>query len=137
MGIDPLTGCGRRMQLSKFTYSPWYDALSSFHNARIAAMFSSLRFPRSLNGTPIASNSSFIQPTPVPSSMRPFDMKSSVASSFASTTGLRCGKMRIPVARLISLVAAAMYVSQIRGSGIGESSPPGILPVSLYGYGDW
>ena len=30
------------MQLSKFTYSPWYDALSSFHNARIAAIDFSL-----------------------------------------------------------------------------------------------
>ena len=36
------------------------------------------------------------QPTPMPSVTRPPDKRSSVATSLASTTGLRCGRIRIP-----------------------------------------
>ena len=39
----------------------------------------------------------------------------------------------MPVPSRMVLVAAATKPSQISGSGIGESSGPGILPVSLYG----
>ena len=95
------------MQSWKSTKSPWNVAFSSAHSERIAATYSSVRLPRSWNGTPMASNSSFSQPTPMPSSMRPAERWSSVASSFANTTGLRCGRMRIPVARLMRDVAAA------------------------------
>ena len=35
------------------------------------------------------------------------------------------------------VVAAATYASQMSGSGIGTSSPPGIFPVGEYGYSDW
>jgi hypothetical protein len=38
---------------------------------------------------PNASNCSRIQPTPMPSTIRPWAMRSIVASDFASTTGLR------------------------------------------------
>ena len=56
-----------------------------------------------------------------------------MATSLASTTGLRCGRIRMPVPRRMVDVCAATNASQISGSGIGESSNPGILPVSLYG----
>jgi hypothetical protein len=124
----PFTGRGREMHSSKRVNSPWYVAFSWLHSARMAAMWSSVRLPRSANGTPMASNSSSSQPTPMPSSMRPPDRWSRVASSLARTTGLRCGTMRMPVARRIVEVAEATQLSQIRGSGMSTSSPPGIFP---------
>ena len=42
----------------------------------------------------------------------------------------------MPVAKRMRSVAAATYANQISGSGIGESSGPGILPSALYGYVD-
>ena len=81
----------------------------------------------------MASNSSSSQPTPMPSSTRPPESWSRVATSLARVTGLRCGRIRMPVPSRMVVVAAATNASQISGSGIGESSGPGILPVSLYG----
>ena len=59
-----LTGWGREMHSSKLVNSPWYVAFSSLQRARMAAMLSSVRAPRSAKGTPMASNSSSSQPTP-------------------------------------------------------------------------
>ncbi|CAB4727815.1 unannotated protein [freshwater metagenome] len=59
-----------------------------------------------------------------------------MATSFASTKGLRSGRMRMPVARRSVVVADAMYASHTSGSGIGVDAPPGILPEGLYGYAD-
>ena len=42
---------------------------------------------------PSAANSSAIQPTPMPRITRPWEMRSIVASDFASTSGLRYGTM--------------------------------------------
>ena len=64
---------------------------SSLHTAFIMAMPSSMRRPRSRNGTPRASNSASIQPTPAPRISRPCDRFCSVASSFASGSGWRIG----------------------------------------------
>ena len=94
-------------------------------------MWSSVRLPRSLNGMPMASNSSSNQPTPTPSSTRPPESWSRVATSLARVTGLRCGRIRMPVASRMVEVAAATYAIQISGSGMGESSGPGIRPSSL------
>ena len=92
-------------------------------------MYSSARLPRRSNGTPTASNSSFSQPTPMPSSMRPPLRKSMVATCLASTSGLRCGRISTPVMNLSRVVAAATQVIQISGSGIGLSGPPGSRPL--------
>ena len=64
----------------------------------------------------------------MPSRTRPPESASSDASSLAKITGLRCGTIKIPVARLIVEVTPARYESQISGSGIGASSLPGIFP---------
>ena len=64
------------------------------------------------------------------------DSRSSVASSFASTSGLRCGTMRMHVPSRSVGAAAAANASQISGSGIGVSGCAGILPSAVYGYGD-
>src|ERR1700676_2866632 len=56
---------------------------------------------------------------------RPFDSTSSEASSFASTTGLRCGRMMIPVPRRIFEVFAATNDSEMPGSSIGWSGATG------------
>ena len=93
-------------------------------------MYSSIRAPRSLNGTPRAANSSASQPTPIPSTTRPLDRWSSVAISLAVMTTLRCGSTSTPVASLILSVLAAAHVNQISGSGRSNTSaPPAILPL--------
>ena len=53
-------------------------------------MASSVRRPRSLNGTPEASNSrGSSTPTPTAGKKRPRESQSSVAISLAATTGVR------------------------------------------------
>ena len=76
------------------------------------ATWSSVRLPRSAKGTPMASNSSSSQPTPMPSSTRPPESWSRVAISLARMIGLRCGRMRMPVPRRI-----------VRGGGGDEGQP--------------
>ena len=49
--------------------------------------------------------------------------------ALATTTGLRWGRIKMPVPSLIVSVRAATNVSQISGSGMGMLSPPGILPL--------
>ncbi len=74
----------------------------------------------------------------MPSSTRPPERRSSVATAFAVTAKLRCGTMRIPVPSLISDVTEATKAIHISGSGMSMSSRlPGILPSSEYGYGVW
>ena len=131
MGGEPSWGLGNDMTRSQFTNSPANDVSSVVHISRNAAMYSSVRCPRRSNGTPSASNSSSNQPTPIPSSTRPFDNASRVATSLASTAGLRCGRINTPVPSLTFDEFAATHVSQMSGSGMGESSEPGILPVEL------
>ena len=99
-------------------------------------MASSVRGPRSSNGMPRMSNSSFSQPTPTPRRTLPLDSASSVATSFASVTGFRCGRIRIPVPSRTVVVRAATQASHTSGSGIGTSSGPGIRPLFEYGYSD-
>ena len=67
--------------------------------------------PRFEKSTPSESNSRRYQPTAAPSSMRPFEMWSMVASSLASSTGLRSGMTRMPVPILMRDVRAATAVS--------------------------
>ena len=81
--------------------------------------------PRSLNGTPTASNSRLYQPEAIPSSSRPPAIRSRLDSSFASTTGLRSGKTSTPVPSLIFVVCAATALSRVSESmtGKGGSTP--------------
>ncbi len=131
MGMLGWVGCGREYTSVKLEKSPVWVAGAWVHSARSAATWSSVRLPRSAKGTPMASNSSSSHPTPMPSSTRPPESWSRVATSLARVTGLRCGRIRIPVPRRMVLVAAATKASQMSGSGIGESSGPGILPSAL------
>src|SRR5262249_59601701 len=59
---------------------------------RSTSRYSSIRAPRSRKGTPSMSNSSVSQPAATPTSTRPPDSTSSVASSLARTTGWRYGR---------------------------------------------
>ena len=94
---------------------------SSLHTARIIAMPSSMRRPRSWNGTPSAANSASIQPTPAPRISRPSDRLCNVASSFASGSGWRIGRTSTLVPSPTRRVAAAAQVSVRTGSQkIGE-----------------
>jgi len=56
----------------------------------------------------------------MPSVKRPPLSTSSDAICLASTTGLRCGMITIPVARRIRSVTAAAYVSPMNGSIAGS-----------------
>ena len=66
----PAAGRGRQNTSLNETKRPWKLARSSRHSARIAATYSSVRGPRSSNGTPKVANSSASHPTPMPSSTR-------------------------------------------------------------------
>ena len=59
---------------------------------------------------------------------RPPDIESRVPSDLASTTGLRWGRIKMPVPSRRLVVADANHVSQISGSGRGESGVIAILP---------
>ncbi len=72
-------------------YRLWKLTGSSDQNARIIAIPSSSRRPRSSNGTPSAANSSFNQPDPAPRINRPSEKFCSVASSLANRNGCRIG----------------------------------------------
>ena len=73
------------------------------------------------------------QPLPTPRIARPFERRSSVAISFATYAGWRCGRIMTPVASRIFFVTAATKASDSSGSGIGTVSDPGIFPEALYG----
>ena len=79
-------------------------------------MPSSMRRPRSRNGTPSASNSASSQPTPAPRINRPPDRFCNVASSLASGSGWRIGNTSTLVPSPTRLVQAAAQVSVSTGS---------------------
>src|SRR5271169_4122692 len=90
------TGCGCERIASIFAgiHLASNETGSCDHTARIMAMPSSMRRPRSLNGTPSASNSASSQPTPAPRINRPPDRFCRVANSLASGSGWRIGRTR-------------------------------------------
>ena len=113
-----LTGCGS-MRMSSITAGIWRAGKltgSSLHTARIIAMPSSIRRPRSRNGTPSAANSAAIQPTPAPRISRPSDRFCNVANSLASGNGWRIGNTRTLVPSPTLLVKAAAQVRVRTGS---------------------
>ena len=76
--------------------------------------------PRWWKSAPSESNSRLYQPTAAPTISRPLEMWSMVASSLASSTGLRIGSTRMPVPILILVVRAAIAVRMISASWIGK-----------------
>ena len=128
-GTRPAGGLGLELTRSNDTNSPSKDTSSSAHTRLITSRYSSVRAPRRAQGTPRASNSSRSQPTPIPSSTRPPDMESTVATSLAKTRGWRSASSEMPVASRISEVAAATCPSQASGSGMGLRPDPGIFPL--------
>ena len=106
-GTDPAAGRGSEWQAANEEYRPSKVAGPPAHRARSTSMASSVRSARSSKGTPMASNSSRSQPIPTPRSNRPPERRSRVATSLARTTGLRWGRIRIPVASRSVVVAAA------------------------------
>ena len=86
------------------------------HTARIIAMPSSVRRPRSWNGEPKAANSASSQPTPAPRISRPSEKFCSVANSLASGSGWRIGNTRTLVPSRTRLVTAAAQVKLSTGS---------------------
>ncbi len=65
---------------------------------------------------PSAANSSRIQPTPMPRRTRPCEIRSIVASSLASTSGLRYGTISTLVPMLTRSVRPAIAAITVIGS---------------------
>ena len=133
MGTVPPTGLGFDDTPENETKSPSNVTLLPLHRVRMAATYSSVRAPRRSHGIPRASNSSRSQPTPMPRSIRPPVRASMVPSCLARTTGLRSGRMRIPVARRMVEVWAPTQVSHVSGSVRSVSGAMAIRPDSSYG----
>ena len=76
--------------------------------------------PRVWNGTPMASYSPGTYPTPMPTTRRPRESTSIVASSLARMTGFRNGRITMPVPSRMRSVVAAAYASTGMGSMSSE-----------------
>ncbi len=120
--------------LVNFAYLPSKRGSSCSHSSLHAIMYSSVTAPRSSNGgVPTASNSSFIQPAPMPSVRRPFDSTSSVASIFAVSTAGRCGTTITEVTIRNFDVCAAMNIAVVSCSWRSTRAPETNAPLSEYG----
>src|SRR5260370_21573809 len=87
-GIRCCTGRGWKKTFENLAYLPLKLGFSLLHSSRQTAIVSSVTAPRSANGSvPIASNSSWHQPTPMPQMKRPSDSTSIVAMVLAVQTG--------------------------------------------------
>jgi hypothetical protein len=87
------TGLGSKTMSRKDTNSPSNSGRSLVHSSIIAARYSSAMRPRFSNGTPMASNSPFSQPTPKAMVRRPPLSQSIVASALAISTAGCSGRM--------------------------------------------
>ena len=87
--------------------SPRKSTTGWVHSARSTAICSALRRPRFSKVSSRASNSTAFQPTPMPRRSRPPLSTSIWAACLATSAVCRCGRMRMPVARVSRLVTAA------------------------------
>jgi hypothetical protein len=78
-------------------------------------MISSVRLPRLVKSSPTQSNSSRIQPTPIPRVTRPPETRSSVTTSRAVRSGWCRGSMQTLVASRMVVVAHATKDSNTNG----------------------
>ncbi len=117
------TGRGRRVTPSTRKCSPSWWTSSSVHSRRISPRASSNRPARAPRSTPNARCSAGTgAPSPTAGSRRPPDSRSRLASSLATTTGLRPGSTRTLVPSLSRRVRPAATASAISGSGPGPVS---------------
>ena len=108
------TGCGSIVisrDLGRDVFGAEGDG-SWLHTARIIAIPSSMRRPRSWNGTPRAANSASSQPTPTPRISRPSEKLCKVDNSLASGSGWRIGSTSTLVPSRTRLVTAATQVKR-------------------------
>ena len=89
-----------------------------------------MRLPRWGQGTLTALNSSWSHPTPTPRSTRPLDSQSSVETSLAVYTGLRCGSSTMAVPSRTFVVWAARKERVDRGSNRPVPGGAGMRPSS-------
>src|SRR5204862_497437 len=111
-----LTGCGS-IVMSRISEAMYFASKltgSCDHTARIIAMPSSMRRPRSWNGTPRAANSASSQPTPTPRISRPPDRLCKVDNSFASGSGCRIGRASADIMAREGAVIVAVYNNEER-----------------------
>jgi hypothetical protein len=120
MGGGVCQGLGKTEIRSSLKKWPCQVTSSCVHKSRSTWMASSVRRPRSTNGTPEASNSrGSSTPTPTAGKRRPCDSQSIVAISLAATTGVRYGRTTTLGPNLSRVVRAAMAASVVITSGTG------------------
>ena len=129
-GCGSLTGFGQLHDGENCTCSPSKEASSSVHSARMARTCSRAIARRSAGSTPWCSISSTFHPTPMPTSTRPPERRSSEAIVLASTIGSCWATSVMPVprrSRSVTPAAAvrATYGSSVRRYSSGSSGPPG------------
>jgi hypothetical protein len=127
-GPPGCTGRGRHQSSRNDTLGELNAAGASRHSTRQARSPSSKSCQRFAKSRPSASYSSFCQPVPTPTSRRPRESTSSVASVFASKTAGRSGVISTPVPKRTRVEAPAIAASTVSGSGQGSSSGSGKRP---------
>src|SRR6476620_227614 len=106
------------------------------HSARITSIISPMRRPRLANGCSSRSNSSFIQPAPMPRPTRLFDRNAAVPTALATTNGLRNGSTYTLVRKRRFVVTDDMAPIATHGSGQSSSGENSGFPSGVYGYSD-
>src|SRR5437867_9174229 len=86
-GVGFCIGLGSMDTSWNLKNSPSKLTLSLVHSSFRISRLSSIIFPLDESGTPMASNSALLHPTPNPTINRPFERKSIVASDLASQAG--------------------------------------------------
>lgn len=124
------TGFGHEKLGAIRTCSPAKAATSDDHSAFIARTCSRATKRRLAKSSPWLSASSSFQPKPTPSTKRPPERRSSVATALAVTIGSRCATSAMPVPISSLVVTTAAAVSATNGSSVRlYSSASSLSPV--------
>ncbi len=107
--------------------------MSPVQQSRAISIHSSVRGPRSANGTSSASNSSCSQPAPTPRRRRPSLATSIEAACFANITGERSGSTSTAVPSVARSVTEAASARAIIASTYGASEGQVALPSAAKG----
>ena len=126
------TGFGSNTTCWNLTCAPSIAGFSSVHSDFQAWIYSSVTAPRASNGgVSSASNSSRIQPDPMPAITRPPESTSAVVNSFAVSTAGRYGTTSTDVSSFSVRVKPARKVSVPIASKHSPVGAPGHTPSAV------
>ncbi len=131
-GCGFCTGFGSKPILENRTCLPSNFGASLVQSSTKARTYSSVTVPRaSKSGASMASNSSRIQPAPIPSVSRPPERTSMVERILAVSTAGRCGTTMTEVTRRRRVVFAAIQAISVSCSCRSPRVPLGNSPEAL------